>query len=157
MLESVDGLGFIGADAGGADNVYVITGDSGNGLTHGAVAGLLLPQLIQTRKHPWTRVYAPNRTRFHALGTMAAEAAKSNAPYADWVRGGDVAGIDQIPRGSGATIRKGTHLLAVYRDDRGQCHVKNAKCTHLGAVVDDRQRQRTRRRLLGERGKGPVA
>jgi glycine/D-amino acid oxidase-like deaminating enzyme/nitrite reductase/ring-hydroxylating ferredoxin subunit len=134
IQEPHDGMAYIGA-LPGHERVFVVTGDSGNGLTHGAVAGLLLPQLIQTRKHPWSRVYAPNRTRLHALGRFAAEAAKSNAPYSDWVRGGDVAGLDQIAPGSGATVRKGLHVLAVYRDERGQCHVKNAKCTHLGAVV----------------------
>ncbi len=134
VQEPHDGMAYIGA-LPHHDNVYVVTGDSGNGLTHGAVAGLLLPQLIQNKKHPWSRVYAPNRTRWHALGTMAAEAAKSNAPYADWVRGGDVSSIDDIRPGHGATIRKGVHVLAVYKDERGQCTVRNARCTHLNAVV----------------------
>jgi glycine/D-amino acid oxidase-like deaminating enzyme/nitrite reductase/ring-hydroxylating ferredoxin subunit len=134
IQEPHDGMAYIGA-LPGHHNIYVVTGDSGNGLTHGAVAGILLPQLIQNRKHPWSRVYAPNRTRLHALGTFAAEATKSNGPYADWVRGGDVDSIDDIRPGHGATIRKGIHLLAVYKDERGQCHVRNAKCTHLGAAV----------------------
>lgn len=134
IQEPHDGMAYIGELPGHA-NVYVVTGDSGNGLTHGAVAGLLLPQLIQNRRHPWSRVYAPNRTRLHALGTFAAEAAKSNVPYTDWVRGGDVDAIDDIRPGHGATIRKGMHVLAVYKDEQGQCHVHNARCPHLNAVV----------------------
>jgi glycine/D-amino acid oxidase-like deaminating enzyme/nitrite reductase/ring-hydroxylating ferredoxin subunit len=134
VQEPHDGMAYIGA-LPAHENVFVVTGDSGEGLTHGAIAGLLLPQLIQQRKHPWSRVYAPNRTRLHSLGTLATEAAKSNAPYADWVRGGDVTAIDEIKPGHGATIRKGLHVLAVYKDDRGQCHVRNAKCPHFGGVV----------------------
>jgi Rieske Fe-S protein len=134
IQEPHDGMAYIGHLPGHA-NVYVVTGDSGNGLTHGAVAGILLPKLIQNRKHPWSRVYAPSRTRLHALGKLATEAAKSNAPYADWLRGGEVETIDEIPPGHGARIRKGVHLLAVYKDDQGQCHVSNAKCTHLGGAV----------------------
>lgn len=134
IQEPHDGMAYIGA-LPFHENTYVVTGDSGNGLTHGAVAGLLLPHLIQNRKHPWTRVYAPNRTRLHALGVFASEAAKSNAPYADWVRGADVETIDDIAPGHGATIRKGLHVLAVYKDERGQCHSMNARCTHLNAVV----------------------
>jgi Rieske Fe-S protein len=134
VQEPHDGMAYIGA-LPGHENVFVVTGDSGHGLTHGTIAGILLPQLIQHRKHPWSRVYAPNRTRLHALGTLASEAARSNAPYADWVRGGDVDAIDDIKPGHGATIRKGVHVLAVYKDERGQCHVSNAKCPHFGGVV----------------------
>ncbi len=134
IQEPHDGMAYIG-ELPGHQNVFVVTGDSGNGLTHGAVAGLLLPHLIQHRKHPWSRVYSPSRSRLHALGTMAAEAAKSNAPYADWVRHADVHGIDEIRPGHGATIRKGVHVLAVYKDHHGQCHAMNAKCPHLGGVV----------------------
>ncbi len=134
VQEPHDGMAYIGALPRHA-NTYVVTGDSGNGLTHGAIAGLLLPHLIQHRSHPWSRVYAPNRTRLHALGTLAQESAKSNAPYSDWVRGGDVDSIDDIKPGHGATMRKGVHVLAVYKDERGQCTIKNARCTHFNAVV----------------------
>jgi glycine/D-amino acid oxidase-like deaminating enzyme len=134
VQEPHDGMAYIGA-LPHHQNVFVVTGDSGNGLTHGAVAGLLLPHLIQHRAHPWSRVYAPNRTRLHALGVFAREAAKTNATYADWVRSGDVESMDDIRPGHGATIRKGVHVLAVYKDERGQCTIKNARCTHLNAVV----------------------
>ena len=134
VQEPHDGMAYIGA-LPGHENIYVCTGDSGEGLTHGTIAGLLLPHLIQHRKHPWSRVYAPNRTRLHALGTFASESVKSTAPYADWLRGGDVESIDDIHPGHGATIRKGVHVLAVYKDERGQCTVRNARCPHLNAVV----------------------
>lgn len=134
VQEPHDGMAYIGA-LPRHENIYVVTGDSGNGLTHGAIAGLLLPQLIQHRTHPWSRVYAPNRTRLHALGKMIKENASSSAPYTDWARGGDVDSIDEIEPGHGATIRRGVHVLAVYKDERGQCTVKNARCPHFHAVV----------------------
>ena len=134
VQEPADGMAYIG-HLPGQQNVYVITGDSGNGLTHGVVASLLLPSLITNRKHPWQRIYAPNRSRLRALGTTAHEAITSTGPYVDWLRGGDVESLDDIPPGHGATIRRGLHVIAAYKDERGQCHLRNARCPHLSAVL----------------------
>src|SRR5439155_27254593 len=107
------------------------------------IAGLLLPSVIAGERHRWTRIYSPHRTRVHALGTFAAEAARSTAPYADWLRGGDVDSLDAIAPGHGATIRRGLHVIAAYKDERGQCHLHNAKCTHLSGVVRWNEIERT--------------
>ncbi|HEY2734865.1 MAG TPA: FAD-dependent oxidoreductase, partial [Polyangiales bacterium] len=48
IQEPDDGVAFIGK-APGHSPVYIATGDSGNGLTHGALAGLLLSDLIVGR------------------------------------------------------------------------------------------------------------
>ena len=42
VIESVDGLAFIGRNPGDELNVYLATGDSGAELTHGTIAGMLL-------------------------------------------------------------------------------------------------------------------
>ena len=134
VQEPSDGMAYIGR-LPGHPHVYVVTGDSGNGLTHGTVAGLLLPALIQERKHPWKHVYAPSRSRLRGIAELAKEAVRSNGPYVDWMRGGDVDSLDDIRPGHGATIRRGLHVLAAYKDDYGQCHLMNARCPHLGGVV----------------------
>jgi glycine/D-amino acid oxidase-like deaminating enzyme len=51
VLETVDGLAFIGRNPGDT-NVYVATGDSGMGMTHGTIAGILIPALITDGSHP---------------------------------------------------------------------------------------------------------
>ena len=134
VQEPVDGLAYIGA-LPGHENVYVCTGDSGNGLTHGTIAGLLLPALIAGRQHPYEQLYRPGRSRFHGLSTFISEAARSNAPYSDWVKGADVEALEAIPPGHGATIRRGLHVIAAYKDEQGQCHLKNARCTHMSGLV----------------------
>jgi glycine/D-amino acid oxidase-like deaminating enzyme/nitrite reductase/ring-hydroxylating ferredoxin subunit len=134
VQEPHDGMAYIGR-LPHHQHIFVVTGDSGNGLTHGVVAGLMMPTLIQGREHAWSRVYSPDRTRLNGITTMASEAAKSNAPYVDWMRGGDVDSIDDIAPGHGATIRRGLHVIAAYKDEHGQCHLKNARCTHLSGVV----------------------
>ena len=142
IIEPSDGLAYIG-ELRHQHRVFVVTGDSGNGLTHATIAGLLLPALIQGRKHPWAKLYSPHRTRLHALGELAAEAASSTSPYMDWLRGADVDEVDDIPLGHGATIRRGLHVLAVYRDTTGGCHLRNARCTHLSGVVRWNDAERT--------------
>ena len=47
VMETVDGLAFIGRNPLDADNVYIATGDSGMGMTHGTIAGMLITDLIQ--------------------------------------------------------------------------------------------------------------
>jgi glycine/D-amino acid oxidase-like deaminating enzyme/nitrite reductase/ring-hydroxylating ferredoxin subunit len=134
VQEPHDGMAYIGR-LPHHEHIYVVTGDSGNGLTHGVVAGHILPALIRGGDHPWAHLYAPNRTRLNGVTKMATEAAKSSGPYVDWMRGGDVESIDEIAPGHGATIRKGLHVIAAYKDEHGQCHLKNARCTHLSGVV----------------------
>ncbi|MDB4959558.1 MAG: oxidoreductase [Myxococcales bacterium] len=134
IMEPVDGLAYIGA-LPREKNVFVATGDSGNGLTHGAIAGLLIPALIQDQEHPWAELYAPKRSRLRAALTFAKEAVSSNLPYRDWLASGEVSSVKQIMPDSGATVRHGVHVLAVYRDEAGACHTKSARCPHMSGVV----------------------
>jgi glycine/D-amino acid oxidase-like deaminating enzyme/nitrite reductase/ring-hydroxylating ferredoxin subunit len=133
VLEPADGLAYIGASPD-LEHVYVVTGDSGNGMTHGTIAGMLLPELIRGRHSAWSELYDPKR-RLRALGTLIKEAAHSTAPYVDWLRGGDVASFDSIPRSSGALVRQGLHVIAAYRDSAGELHACSATCPHLRGVV----------------------
>src|SRR6185436_11301847 len=61
VMESQDGLAYIGPNPGDAENVFIATGDSGMGLTHGTIAGMLLADLIIERANPWTDLYDPAR------------------------------------------------------------------------------------------------
>nr|MBA3541319.1 FAD-dependent oxidoreductase [Deltaproteobacteria bacterium] len=134
IIEPNDGVAFIGRSPD-LENVYVVTGDSGNGLTHGTIAGLLIPELMRGHSPAWAGLYDPQRSRRHALGSMLAEATRSVVPYVDWLRPGDVKSTDDIRRGEGGVVRRGLHAIAVYRDEQGVCHELNAACTHLRGVV----------------------
>lgn len=142
ILEPADLLAHIGRSPD-LDDVFLVTGDSGNGLTHGTIAGLLLPALMRGEDHPWAAIYAPNRSHLHALRALLGEAARSSAPYTDWLRGGDVSSLDAIQPGEGAILRKGLHLIAAYRDETGTCHLRSATCTHLRGVVHWNAGERT--------------
>jgi glycine/D-amino acid oxidase-like deaminating enzyme/nitrite reductase/ring-hydroxylating ferredoxin subunit len=142
VMEPADGLGFIGKSPD-MEHVYVVTGDSGNGLTHAAIAGLLLPDVIRGRPHPWAALYDPHRTSLHGFGTLMREAANMTAQYVDWLRTGEIADPDELAPGQAAIVRRGVHLIAAYRDDGGTCHLRSAKCPHLGGVVAWNPAERT--------------
>jgi glycine/D-amino acid oxidase-like deaminating enzyme len=61
VMEPADGLAFIGRNPGPDKNVYIATGDSGNGITHGTLAGIILSDLILGKNNPWAELYSPDR------------------------------------------------------------------------------------------------
>ncbi len=135
IMESVDGLAYIGRNPMDDSNVYIATGDSGMGMTHGTIAGILLTDLIQGRPNPWADVYDPSRVRLGATQEFAQENANTAAQYTGWITSGDVESVEHIPINSGAVIREGMSKIAVYRDERSVCHACSAVCPHLGCIV----------------------
>ena len=71
VLEPNDGLAFIGRNPLDSKNVYIATGDSGNGMTHGTIAGMLLTDLIVGRKNDWESIYDPSRITLKALPELS--------------------------------------------------------------------------------------
>ncbi len=143
VMEPVDGLAFIGRNPLDSDNVFIATGDSGNGMTHGTIAGLLITDLILGRKNTWAELYDPARKTLGALGEFARENLNVAAQYTDLVTGGEVADVNEIKAGTGAIIRRGLTKVAAYRDDEGTLHERSAICTHLGCVVQWNSTERT--------------
>ena len=134
VIEPVDGLAYIGADPD-SENVWLITGDSGNGLTHGTLGALLVTDLVQGRDNPWRGLYDPARKPVRAGGEWLRENANAALQFRDWVRPGEVKDPGAITPGTGAVLRRGVHRVAVYRAGDGSLHAHNARCTHLGCVV----------------------
>jgi glycine/D-amino acid oxidase-like deaminating enzyme/nitrite reductase/ring-hydroxylating ferredoxin subunit len=137
VMETIDGLAFIGRNPGD-DNVYVATGDSGMGMTHGTIAGMLLAELIHGRDHPWSKIYDPRRkpVRGMAWKEFVSENLNVAKEYAkDWLSGGDVSDVDKVPPGQGAVLRRGLTKVAVYRDETGTTHECSAICPHLACIV----------------------
>ncbi len=135
VMEPIDGLAFIGRNPMDEDNVFIATGDSGNGMTHGTIAGILLTDLIMGRENAWAELYEPTRKTLKALGQFAKENLNVAAQYTDLVTPGEVDSADEIKPGEGAVIRHGLKKVAVYRDDAGALYERSAICVHLGCVV----------------------
>jgi glycine/D-amino acid oxidase-like deaminating enzyme/nitrite reductase/ring-hydroxylating ferredoxin subunit len=135
IIEPIDYMGFIGINPG-SDHVYIITGDSGNGMTNAAVAGMLLTDLIAGRENPWAKLYDPSRISLRATPEFAKENLNVARQYADYVTPGDVTSVEQIRHGEGAVVRRGARKIAVYRATDGSLHERSAVCTHLYCIVD---------------------
>ncbi len=135
VMETVDGLAYIGRNPLDADNVYIITGDSGMGMTHGTIGGMLVTDLIQHRLNPWKELYDPARVRTGAAIEWVKENLNVALQYTSWLTAGDVASVDQIAPGHGAVVVEAGRKIAVYRDERGETHRRSAVCPHLGCIV----------------------
>ena len=135
VMETYDYVAFIGRNPMDRDNVFVATGDSGMGITHGTIAGMLLCDLILGRPNPWEALYDPSRVTLRAAGDFARENSNVALQYTEWLTGGDVGSVEEIAAGSGAIVRHGLEKLAVYRDEEGKLHECEAKCPHLGCIV----------------------
>ena len=133
VMEPVDCLGFLGLNAGDKHR-YLVTGDSGQGITSGVTASLLIADLITEGKSPWTEVYDPGRSTKN-IGEFVSENMTTVASFAEYLTGGDIDSIAQLKPGEGGIFRSGMKKLAVCRDDGGKVHLRSAVCPHMGCIV----------------------
>lgn len=143
VMEPVDHMAFIGKNPGSDEHIYIATGDSGNGITHGTIAGVLLTDLILGRKNSWSKLYDPSRVTIRATGDFLRENLNVAGQYTDWAKKGEVDSVDQIEPGTGAVMRRGIRKVAVFRDEQGVIHERSAVCTHLYCIVDWNSAERT--------------
>jgi glycine/D-amino acid oxidase-like deaminating enzyme/nitrite reductase/ring-hydroxylating ferredoxin subunit len=135
VMEPVDGIAFIGRNPLDDDNVFIATGDSGQGMTHGTIAGMLLTDLLQGRKNAWEDLYSPSRITLRAMGEYAGENLNVAGQFTDYLTAGEIKSVDELKSGEGAIMREGLSKLAVFRDEGGTVHKLSAVCPHLGCIV----------------------
>jgi len=133
VMEPSDGVAFIGVNPG-SEHVYVISGDSGNGMTHGTLGAKIITDLIAGQKNSWSRIYDPSRYELKATPEYVKDGAETNAQYKEWFTG-DERKAEDIKKEEGAVFRKGTKKICVYRDRNGKLHKRSAVCPHLGCIV----------------------
>lgn len=134
VLETLDGLAFIGPTPSGPPNVLVVSGDSGMGMTHGTLAGPLLVDAMQGRENEWSRLYDPSRKPLATASTFLKENLDTGLGYVEWLRPGD-GDPKQLRRDCGGIFGWGLHKRAIYRDLDGRLHTRSALCPHLGGIV----------------------
>jgi glycine/D-amino acid oxidase-like deaminating enzyme/nitrite reductase/ring-hydroxylating ferredoxin subunit len=135
VMETVDGLAYLGRNPG-SRNVYVITGDSGMGMTHGTMGGIIVTDLIQSRPNPWAALFDPARKTVRAAGEYVRENVNVAVQYVkDYVTPGEAGAPDELRPGTGALIRRGALKVAAYKDEQGHVHECSAVCPHLQCIV----------------------
>jgi glycine/D-amino acid oxidase-like deaminating enzyme/nitrite reductase/ring-hydroxylating ferredoxin subunit len=131
IQDTIDYCAFIGRNPS-EKRTFICTGDSGQGITHGAVAGLLIGDLILKGSSPWEEVYDPARKPMKAAGTFVSENLTVPKNFAEYVAPGEIDSWDELKPGQGAIVRKGLSKVAAYRDEGGKLFLRSAACTHLG-------------------------
>ena len=131
IQDTIDYCAFIGRNPG-EKRTFIVTGDSGQGITHGAVAGMLISDLILKGKSPWEEVYDPSRKPVKAAGTFLSENLTTAKNFAEYVAPGELSSYDELKPGQGAIVRKGLSKVAAYRDEKGKLFLRSAACSHLG-------------------------
>ena len=131
VLDTIDYSSFSGRNPGN-EHVYVHTGDSGQGITHGVVGSLIIARMIIQGEDLWQELYGPDRKTARGLGTFISENLTAVKNFAEYVAPGEVGSVDEIERGKGAIVRIGLKKVAAYRDEKGKLHSCSAACTHVG-------------------------
>jgi len=136
VFEPVDDVAFIGTNQGN-DHIYVITGDSGNGLTHGVLASRIISDQMLGRANPWTKLYNPSRigSILKNLPSLLQHDLQINAQYKRFLES-DIKDIEDLPNGMGGVLNPTlSKPVAVYKDDAGKVHTFSALCPHMKGVV----------------------
>jgi glycine/D-amino acid oxidase-like deaminating enzyme/nitrite reductase/ring-hydroxylating ferredoxin subunit len=135
IVEPMDGVAYIGRYMGN-DNIFIATGDSGNGLTHGTIAGILISDLILGNENPWEKVYRPSRIKLKKSGLMFKQliqgmlAVFKRKPHEKGAKD-----LNEIKNGEGKVVNMLDEQFGVYRDDMGKLHIVSPVCTHLKCTV----------------------
>lgn len=136
VFEPVDHMAFIGLNQG-AKHIYTVTGDSGNGLTHGIIVSKLIADEIIGESNSWAATYNPKRlgSIVKSLPSMISHDLQINAQYKGFLQS-DIKDIEDLVPDEGGVLNTMTSKpLAVYKDEGGQIHKFSALCPHLKGVV----------------------
>lgn len=142
VIETPDGLPYIGRSA---DRQFSATGYSGNGMTFGTLAGIMISDAIVGRSNPWAELFDPGRK---ALTRGVWDYVKENVDYPyylirDRFAGAEAKSLREIRRGQGKVIERNGAKVAAYRDAAGKVTLRSAICTHLGCAVAWNTAERT--------------
>jgi nitrite reductase/ring-hydroxylating ferredoxin subunit len=164
LFEPADGLPYIGL-LPRTKHLYVATGFSGTGLTWGTAAGQLLAELILGHDDPLAAVVSPARWKVLAAAPSFLRENVNAAQHfvADRFRVERMDSFEDLACGEGRVARHDGQIVAAYRDERGDLHLRSATCTHAGCIVAWNDAERTwdcpchggRYAATGERLYGP--
>jgi glycine/D-amino acid oxidase-like deaminating enzyme/nitrite reductase/ring-hydroxylating ferredoxin subunit len=146
VLEPKDGIAFIGYNPGDEEkkNVFIATGDSGNGITHGTIAGIILTDLILGKTNPWVSLYNPSRVpREKSNNSQSSENKKkeennnnkqessSSSKNKDSKK--KQTSLQDLDFEQGIVLEE--EKIAAYKNFNNELHRYSAVCTHLGCTV----------------------
>jgi glycine/D-amino acid oxidase-like deaminating enzyme/nitrite reductase/ring-hydroxylating ferredoxin subunit len=132
-----DNVPYIGRLLPGYGRLHVATGFKKWGMTHSAVAAMLLCDHITGRPNPWSGLF--KATRLHPLAS-AKEVALHNLDVGLRFVGDRLltvrpSSIQGLAPGQAGIRELDGEKVAAYRDPDGRLHAVSGRCTHLGCLV----------------------
>jgi glycine/D-amino acid oxidase-like deaminating enzyme/nitrite reductase/ring-hydroxylating ferredoxin subunit len=127
-----DKLPYIGRNVDAA-NTFIATGFSGDGLTYGTLAGMLIADQMLGKANPWTDLYRVDRldTAKRAKG-FEKESTEAPPAGAKPLAQGDLDRFGDLGPCQGRQEKINGEPVAAYRNDRGELMVVSGRCTHMG-------------------------
>ncbi len=136
VMEPMDGIAFIGRNPKDHDNIYIVTGDSGNGMTHCSFAGLLISDLINKKENKWEEIYQPSRFTLKVSGSVFKQVIYDFLSYFKQMpnfKGAEE--LASVKNGEGKIMGLLEETVGVYRDNEGKLHIVSAQCTHVKCTL----------------------
>jgi nitrite reductase/ring-hydroxylating ferredoxin subunit len=135
VLVPMDALAYIGRNPWDKDNVYIVTGDCGIGMTHCTIAGILITDLITGKENKWTKLYNPYRFTLKASGPFF-KILKDDlvSVLKKWFYN-DTVELSEIKNGQAKIVELEGQKCGAFRDANGHLHIVSAECTHLKCMV----------------------
>jgi glycine/D-amino acid oxidase-like deaminating enzyme len=137
VMEPVDFMPFSGRNPG-SRNIYIHTGDSGEGITNGVAGSLTIVPLIVGEDSRYAPVLDPSRkslTSTSSLLQFVHGQVEAIRHLAEYIGPAEVGSVDEIAPGEGAIMRSGVTKVACYKSENGMIIRRSATCTHMGCVV----------------------
>jgi glycine/D-amino acid oxidase-like deaminating enzyme/nitrite reductase/ring-hydroxylating ferredoxin subunit len=131
-----DKLPYIGRNVD-AQNTYIATGFSGDGLTYGTLAGLMLADEILGRGTPWRDLYAVDRLAQGKRpdGFEKEKTGPASPDPAVMLGPDEVSALQDLPPCRSRKIEVGGQPVAIYRDKDGALQAVAGKCSHMGCEI----------------------
>jgi glycine/D-amino acid oxidase-like deaminating enzyme/nitrite reductase/ring-hydroxylating ferredoxin subunit len=136
VLEPVDYMPFSGRNPG-EENVYIHTGDSGQGITNAVAGALTILPLLIGEDSRFAPLFDPARKSgaAKAIGEFVKGQAGAVRNMAEYLGPGEIGSAEELAPGEGGVLRRGLSRIAACRTRDGALHERSAACTHLGCIV----------------------
>ncbi|WP_139891181.1 MULTISPECIES: FAD-dependent oxidoreductase [unclassified Bacillus (in: firmicutes)] len=136
-LETLDYVPYIGPYSSMKDHIFVATGFGKWGMSNGAVAALILSDLVRGKENPYFDLFTPTRSETHIQS--AGKFIKENINVAKELIKGKLAdkdiSPDELKPDEGSIVTFNGKRAGAYRDHTGNVCVVDTTCTHMGCEV----------------------
>jgi Rieske Fe-S protein len=134
VMEPVDDAPFLGRNPGNR-RVFVLSGDSGQGMTNSVAGSLVVRDLIATGESVYADLFDPARKPVGAALEYMQENLTAVKSLAERFLGSHDGDPDTLAPGHGAVIRQKGENVAAWRSPEGALSLHSAVCTHIGCLL----------------------